>query len=222
MSGTLTEIAALVKKEFVLEWRQKYALNGILLYVTSAVFICYLSFGLRIPQPITWNVLFWIILLFSAVNGISKSFQQEQAGRFFMYYQLASPEAIILSKIIYNTLLMLLIGLLGIAVFSLVLGNPVQDLQLFLLNLLLGALSFSSTLTMVSGIASKTASGGTLMAVLGFPVVLPVVLMLIRVSKNALDGLAFSASTDEIYTILGINAIVMAVSFILFPYLWRS
>jgi len=218
------EIRALFQKELTLEWRQRYALNGILLYVVSAVFICYLSFNLRTGQiePITWNALFWIIMLFSAVNAVAKSFMQERYGQVIYFYTLASPESIILAKIIYNTLLMLLLGFLGYAFYSLVLGNPVQDHGLFIAVLVLGALGFSGTLTMVSGIASKANNSATLMAVLGFPIVIPMLMMIIRVSKNAIDGLDRSVSTDSLLVLLAINAIVITLSYMLFPYLWRT
>ena len=79
-------------------------MSGMLLYVVSTVFVCYLSFGLRRNQltPIVWNTLFWIIILFAAVNAIAKSFSQERYGRQIYYYNLCSPQAIIMSKIIYN------------------------------------------------------------------------------------------------------------------------
>ena len=102
-----TQIKFLLKKEILLEWRSKYALNGILLYVISTVFVCYLSF--KTTPPLVWNALFWIILLFAAVNAIAKSFMQESKGRLLYYYQIACPQAIILAKIIYNILLMILI-----------------------------------------------------------------------------------------------------------------
>ncbi|MES2732128.1 MAG: heme exporter protein CcmB [Bacteroidota bacterium] len=220
----LEEIKALIQKEVRLEWRQRYALNGMLLYVVSTVVICYMSFNLRENQlsPATWNALFWIILLFTSVSAIAKSFMQERHGRFIYYYTLASPQGIILSKILYNTGLMLILSGIGFGFYALVMGNPVQDSWLFMGNMLLGAVGFSSTLTMVAGIASKAPNNGTLMAVLSFPVVLPMLLMLIKVSKNAIDGLDRGSSLNEVMTLLAINAIVLVLSYILFPYLWRS
>ncbi|ERM80764.1 ABC transporter permease [Rhodonellum psychrophilum GCM71 = DSM 17998] len=220
----LKEITVLIKKELTLEWRQKYALNGILLYVVSAVFITYLSVGAKqgnLSVP-TWNALYWIIILFSAVNAVAKSFVQEHQGRQLYYYMIASPEAIILSKIIYNSLLTLVLALLGYLVFSIILGNPVQDQGMFLLNLVLGALGFSACLTMVSGIASKASNNATLMAILSFPVIIPILLMAISISKNAIDGLDPSVSVDKLISLLAINAIVSVTAYILFPYLWRS
>lgn len=37
-----------------------------------------------------------------------------------------------------------------------------------------------------------------------------------------MDGLDRSLSLDELLTLLAINMIVVTVSYILFPYLWRS
>ncbi|RIJ37076.1 ABC transporter permease [Pontibacter oryzae] len=213
-----------MQKDLVLEWRQKYALNGMLLYVGSVVFVCYLSFGMRsnlLVAPV-WNALLWIILLFTSVNAIAKSFMQENRGRLLYFYSIVSPQGIILAKIIYNTLLMLLLAIICFLFYGFVLGNPVADIPMFLLSLLLGAIGFSTSLTMISSIASKAANSSTLMAVLSFPVIVPMLLMLIRMSKNAMDGLDRSLSLDELLTLLAINMIVVTVSYILFPYLWRS
>ncbi|NEM96585.1 ABC transporter permease [Pontibacter sp. BT327] len=214
-----------MQKDLVLEWRQKYAFNGMLLYVGSTVFVCYLSFGLRQfsadSGPI-WNALLWIILLFTSVNAIAKSFMQENRGRLLYFYSIVSPQGIILAKIVYNSLLMLLLAVICFVFYAFVLGNPVQDIPMFLLSLLLGAIGFSTSLTMISGIASKAANSSTLMAILSFPVIVPMLLMLIKMSKNAMDGLDRGASLDELLTLLAINMIVITVSYILFPYLWRS
>ena len=211
-------------KDFRLEWRQRAALNGMLLYVGSTVFVCFLSFSLKggLPPAPAWNALFWIILLFSAVNAVAKGFLQESRGRMLYYYTLVPPQAVILAKIAYNALLLLGLALVGLALYMLVLGNPVQDPTLFVGNVALGALGFASTLTLVSGIAAKAANSNTLMVVLGFPLMIPMLLLLIKISKNALDGLEFEASQSALLTLAALNLIVGAVSYLLFPFLWRS
>jgi len=226
MDSTLKmqELKALIEKEIRLEWRQRYALNGMILYIVSTVFVCYMSFALKSKgmEPITWNTLFWIILLFTAVNSITKSFTQERAGRQLYYYTLASPQGIILSKIIYNIVLLLALSLIGLFIYIIFLGNPVQNLLMYLTAVVLGSIGFSSTLTMVAGIASKAENTSTLMAVLSFPIILPMLSMLIRLSKNAMDGLEWNTSYDEILILLAIDAIVITISYLLFPFLWRS
>ncbi len=194
------------------------------LFMVCTIFLCYISFMLKIQvlESITWNTLFWIILVFSAVNSAGNSFRKESTGRQLYYYQLAKPESIIMAKIIFNFLLLLVLSLLGFALYLALLGNPVQDFGMYFLSLILGSLGFSASLTLLAGIASKTDNASGILAVLSFPVLLPLINMLIRLSKNAMDGLDVSASYDEILTIFGIDLIVIALSYLLFPYLWKS
>jgi len=218
----------LLKKEIILEWRSKYAFNGVLLYIVSTVFVCYISFnlnpGFKESQgyPIVWNILFWIIILFASVNAIAKSFMQESKGRLLYYYTIAHPQAIILSKTIYNILLMGLLSVLALIVYKLFFTNNVNDLFFYFVTVLLGSISFSTVFTMISAIAAKAGNNGTLMAILSFPVIIPVILLLIRVSKAAMDGIDRSLSLGNIGVLVAINAIVIATSLILFPYLWRD
>ncbi|GAA4359771.1 heme exporter protein CcmB [Hymenobacter saemangeumensis] len=221
----LSEISTLLAKDFRLEWRQRAALGGMLLYVGSTVFVAFLSFSLRGGQPPApaWNALFWVILLFAAVNAVAKGFMQESPGQRLYYYTLVRPQAIILAKMLYNALLLLAVALLGLLLYTVFLGNPIQNHTLFLANLVLGAVGFATTLTLVSGIAAKAGgNGATLMAVLGFPVMVPMLLLLIKVSKNALDGLDWSVSQGSVLTLLALNMIVAALSYLLFPFLWRG
>ncbi len=217
-------ILEFLKKELKQEWRNKYALNGLLLYLASTIFICYLSFNVKTNEltPVTWNALFWIIILFASINTVAKSFIQEKNERQLYYYTIISPQALIIARIIYNAILLVVMAIVGYIIYAIILGNPVVDDLLFVANLLLAAIGFSATLTLISAIASKAGNNQTLMAILGFPIILPMLLMVIKVSKNAMDGLERSASVDELLTLLAINMIVGAVSFLLFPYLWRS
>ncbi len=208
----------------LIEWRLRYAINGIILYLVSIIFICYLSFKTQMNtlSPATWNTLFWIIILFTAVNAVTKSFIQVSEGRLIYLYTLADPAAMILAKTIYNCLLLVSISIMGFAFYTLILGNPVSDLWMFFLNIILGSIGFAAVLTMNSGIASKASNSASLMAVLSFPVILPLLLVVIRISKNALDGLDYSANSRHIIFLLSINIIVITMSYILFPYLWRN
>lgn len=204
-----------------MEWRQKYAFNGLLLFVISTVFICFLSFRRIVDAP-TWNALFWIIMLFASINGVAKSFMQESQGRILYYYTLSSPQAIILSKTIYNLLLMLMLSAINLLFYSLFIGNIVKDMPMFMLSMLLGSMGFASILTMISAIASKSGQNTTLMAILSFPVLIPLMITIIRVSKNAMDGLDRAISNPYIIILLAINLLVIALSYMLFPYLWRD
>lgn len=210
----------MLRKEFVLELRQRYAISGILLYVFSTVFIVYISF-LDVPAK-SWNTLFWIIVLFASVNAIAKSFIQESGNRQLYYYTLVDPTAIILSKIIYNTLLLSFLSLLSYLSFSFVVGNPVRNYEQFFTALFLGSMGFAITFTFVSAIASRARNSATLLAIMGFPLVIPILLTLVKVSANALALLQDTGVWKDIGILLAIEAILLSLAFVLFPYLWRD
>jgi heme exporter protein B len=216
-----TQVKHLIKKEILLEWRSKYALNGVLLYVVSTVFVCYLSFVA--VEKLTWNALFWIIMLFAAINAVAKSFLQESRGRHLYIYTLVSPYALIIAKTLYNSMLMVGLTLIALLFYSLVFAPPPgTDMPMYFVAAILGSLSFATIFTMISAIASKAGNGGMLMAILCFPIIIPVLIVLVKLAKNAIDGLDRGLSLKDIGILALINVMVMAVSLILFPYLWRD
>lgn len=214
-------IKHLIIKDVMLEWKQKYAINGILLYIISTIFLCSLAFE-GLLEPRTWNALFWVVLLFAAVNAISKSFVQESPGRQLYYYSMADSQSIILAKIIYNILLMIVLSILFFVVFSIFLGNFIQNQGLFFLAFLLGGMGLASLFTMISAIASRTSNNFSLMAILGFPIILPLLLILIKISKKAITSPGWDGTAGLVLSMLGINIIIIILSYLLFPYLWRD
>ncbi len=215
------KVFALLRKELKLEWRQKFAVGGVLLYLVSAVFLAYLAFDGMIPLN-TWNALYWLIMLFAAMNAILKSFIQEHDSRQMYYYSLVSARNYIGAKILYNALLMIVLGLTGLVVFFAFMGNPLNSPWIFLANMVFGMLGFAAVLTLVSAIASRVRNSFTLMAVLGFPLVLPLLLLLIRVSAASIMGTAFLSVVTDLLIIALLVLISLVLSMLLFPYIWRE
>ena len=218
----LRGLKILLVKEFILELRRKSVISGIALYLISLIFICYLTFRRNAINEATWSALFWLTILFSVVNTIAKSFIGEKHGTSIYYFSLTSPQLIILSKILYNSILCFLLSLAGYVLFQIFIDNPVQDHLIFLSTLLLTSVGFAGALTLISGIAAKANNSNILMAVLSFPVLIGILLMAIRITKNVLDGIDRSASYDEILNLLAINGILITLAYLLFPYIWRS
>lgn len=220
----MDKLSSLLFKEFHLELRRKSVLSGLALYLISTVFICYTTFALRnnLITPLVWGALFWITILFTAISTVAKSFIGEKKGKDIYYYSIARPESVILSKIIYNFFLCASLSLTGLVLFIVFLQNPVQDMILFILLILLTSFGLSSSLTLLSGIAAKANNSNILMAILGFPVIIATLLMAIKVTKNCLDGLDRSVSWDDMLILAAINCITTAMSYLLFPYIWRS
>ena len=217
----ISSVLALIRKEASLEWRQKTAFGGVMLYLVSTVFVCYLSFSGMIPDR-TWNALFWIIMLFASFNAILKGFIQEGSGRLVWYYTLVPAQVLLNAKIIYNALVMVVLSLLGWLVFVVFMGDPIQNHSLFFTGMLLGISGLSAVLTMVSAIAGKARNNFTLMGVLSFPLVLPQILVLIRVSGAAIQGEALLSHWQGLLVLLLLTGLGIVLANLLFPYIWRE
>jgi heme exporter protein B len=224
LKKNLTKIKTLLKKELTLELRRKSVFSGLALYLFSTVFIYYLTFNLRqnLISPLVWSALFWVTILFSSINTIAKSFIGEKRGQDLYFYSLVSPESIVLSKLIYNFLLCLVLALAGLGLFVLFLSNPIETTWPFILTIALTAWGFAASLTLLSGIAAKANNSHIVMTVLSFPIVISILLLSIKITKNCIDGLEASTNYDELLTMVAINCLVTAASYLLFPYIWRT
>ena len=213
-------ILLLLRKEFLLEFRTRSAISGIFLYVISTLFVVYETF-VKI-QPNVWNTLFWIILLFVAVNAMVKSFVQEKGNRVLYYYSLLNPSHVLIAKIVYNTLLLLVLSLLIWGLFIFFGDNPVKDLGLFLLILLLGSFGFSVTFTFLASLVAASNQSSSLLAVLSFPLIIPIILMLVKISAHALRLIQDTAVSGDLAILVAIDLLLCGVALLLFPFIWRD
>lgn len=214
-------VISLFRKDLLLEMRQQYALYGVMLYVLSTVFVLYLT----MDQPVaeTWNALFWVMQLFVCINAVAKSFLQESRGRMLYFHTIASPAEFVMAKVLYNILLMGVMNLLTLFLFLAFMGNPTDNLLSYAGISFLGAFGLGLIFTMLAAIASKAMQQASLMAILGFPVILPQLLLLMRLSKLAFSE-TFSAGADLgiIWLLLALDAGVVVLTLILFPFLWKD
>jgi heme exporter protein B len=211
----------LLQHEFALEWKNRQTLTSLVVYSLSTIFITYLSYRHRLDLS-TWNALFWIITLFAATNAVARSFLQESRGLQFFYYTLLHPATVILAKTCYNILLLFILSLLNFAVFLLFFELPHFHILQFITGLFLGCFGLSTVLTLVSGIVAKAQGGAALVAILAFPLLFPLLSSVLEFSGNALQGHDWSANESSLLLLIALNSILVALSYLLFPYLWRE
>jgi heme exporter protein B len=218
-----SEIIGLLQLEAALDLRQRSAWGGMLLYVVSAVYTAHLAVKGGLGTA-TWNALFWIILLFAAFNALARSFQREDGGRQLYLHTLADPRSVVLARALYNVLTMAVLSLASLLCYALLMGGLPEeaDVPQFAVAVLLGGTGFAAVLTLVSAIAARAGNGIGLMAILGFPLVLPMLLATIRAGKLALDGVAWSVTGTYFLALLLLDVITLTLAWLLFPYLWRE
>ena len=173
------------------------------------------------PESKVWNGLFWVIQLFICINAVAKSFLQESRGRMLYFYSIASPADFVLAKLLFNSLLMLLMSLLSLLLFSLFLGNPIEKILPFIGLVLLGGWSLSLVFTFLAAIAARAQQNAAIMAVLGFPLIIPQLLLLMQLS-NAAFSAAFSIPWNTVLLLIALDLLVVVLAVILFPFLWKD
>jgi heme exporter protein B len=210
----------LFKKDLLLEVRQQYSFYGILLYVAATIFVLYLAMGQ--PETSVWNGLFWMIQLFVCVNAVAKSFLSESKARMLYFYSIAGGRDFIISKLVFNVLLMMVMTLTSWLLFSIFLGNPVVYGLKFAGISILGGVSLSLVFTFLSAIAARAQQNAALMAILGFPLIIPQLMLLMRISNIVFSDVIQAGLLQIILLLCGLDLLVIAMAVILFPFLWKD
>jgi heme exporter protein B len=218
-SLVLKHIFTLFKKDLLLEVRQQYSFYGILLYIGSTIFVLYMA--IEEPESKVWNGLFWVIQLFICINAVAKSFLQESHGRMLYFYSIASPRDFVLAKLLFNTVLMAVMSLLSLLLFTLFFGNPIQKAAQFIGLVLLGGWSLSLVFSFLAAIAARAQQNAAIMAVLGFPLIIPQLLLLMRLSNAAFNPVLVIPA-GIIFLLLALDLMVILLAVILFPFLWKD
>ncbi|WP_317898245.1 heme exporter protein CcmB [Aurantibacillus circumpalustris] len=215
-------LGALIKKEFLLEFRQKSTIGGVLVYVIGTIFVSALCFKGKLDKP-TWNALFWVITLFTSVTISGKSFLKETGGQALFNFLHYSPQQFIIAKILYNMVFMLCLSFITFFFYAFFIKNEVENMSLFFIVLILASTGLAGVLSLMSAISSKASGNFAIMSILSFPVIMPLILVVIRLSKQAVDGIEWAGVGLDFIVILGaLNVLTLALSFLLFPYLWRD
>jgi heme exporter protein B len=213
-------IFTLIKKDILLEFRQQYSFYGVLLYVVSTIFVLYLAMGQ--PENMVWNGLFWMIQLFICVNAIAKTFIQEGRGRQLYFYSICSPVDFMLARMIFNAALMLLMNGISLLLFTVLLGSPIEHILLFLGISCFGACSISLVFSFLAAIAARAQQNAALMAILGFPLIIPQLMLLMRLSALAFADVYQSGLISIVALLACFDIMIVLLSVILFPFLWKD
>jgi len=204
----------------LLEIRQQYTFYGIVLYVASTVFVLYLAMDQ--PEEKIWNGLFWMIQLFICVNAVAKSFLQESRGRMLYFYTIAGARDFILSKLLFNIVLMIIMSLISLLLFQILLGNPLQHPLRFAGIVCLGGCSLSMVFTFLAAIAARAQQNAALMAIMGFPLIIPQLMLLMKISTTSFADVIQAGEIRLMLLLAGLDVLVTVLAIILFPFLWKD
>ncbi len=158
--NSLLCIWAVAVKDVRSELRVRYALNALLMFIVTSVAALVIALGDSELNPEILSAMFWIVILFSAMSGLSRIFvSEEERGTTLVLQLVASPSAVYFGKLIFNCSLTLVLSsavtLLYVIAFP---AFIIRSGTVFLCTVFLGSLGFASASTMIAAIIATSLS----------------------------------------------------------------
>lgn len=215
---------ALFKKDFNSELRTRYAVNSLAMFIIVAISVILFSIGNeKISESLTGG-LFWVVIFFTAMSGLSRAFvSEEERGTSLTLQLIASPSTVYTGKLLFNLILVFcmntVIAVLYSAMFE---AFVVKNFVLFLTSFVLGNIGLAVASTTIAAIISKAGAKGTLYPVLSFPILLPLILTSVQLTLFAIDGTSFEESKFELAIVVSYDVIMLTASYMLFDFIWKD
>ncbi len=211
-------------KDFQSELRTRYALNALLMFVITTLSVILFAIGNESVSPEVLSGVLWIIIFFSAMSGLSRTFvSEEERGTVLTLQLMARPLTIYAGKLLFNLILLLALNIFTVTLYLLFIGNfSIGNYSIFLPTMLLGTIGLASASTIIAAIIAKANTRGTLYPVLSFPILLPLLLTVINATKLAADGAPFAEAGGEFRILISYSVVVTAVSYVLFEFVWKE
>ncbi|HEY3566905.1 MAG TPA: heme exporter protein CcmB [Thermoanaerobaculia bacterium] len=217
------EAMAVFAKEWRGEFRTRYALNTLGLFAFTTLVVVSVSLGplgVSLAQgTAVLPVLLWIILLFSAAAGLPRAFVHEEETQTATALRLAAtPSALFCGKLLYGLTLTLALELLVTPVYVAMTSLTVKSPGLLAGVLAAGGFGLAAGSTLVAAIIAQARAKGTLFSVLAFPVLLPLLLIAVELTRGAVAG---DPADVALLQLLLYDATVTVAGFMLFPVVWN-
>jgi heme exporter protein B len=211
-------------KEIASELRTRYALNALVMFVVTTLSIIVFSLGTdRIPYEIYCGTL-WVIIFFSSMSGLSRTFvTEEERGTSLLLQLIATSNSVLLGKLLYNFFLNLAISLITAIAYQIIFNEFIVKTQsIFWVTLLLGTMGLASASTILAAIVAKANSKGTLFPVLAFPILVPLLLTSIKGTVLSVEGASFYEAVQDFQVLISFTIVIITVSFVLFDFVWKD
>jgi heme exporter protein B len=217
------KVVAVAHKDIVSEFRTRYALNAILMFALATLTIISFAVGALDVSKEVMASLFWIILFFSAMSGLSQVFVKEEESGTAMILKLSSEGSVIFfGKALFNLFLLAILSALIIPLFIILLKTAPENWGVFAMGVILGNIGLAGATTIIAAIISKATVKGALFAVLSFPTLMPLLIAAIEITKVAFLGENAETAYSAMQLIIAYDVVMTTVSFLLFDFVWRQ
>lgn len=215
---------SLFLKDLKSELRTRYAINALVMFILVAISVILFSIGNEKIQPELTAGLYWVVIFFSAMSGLSRAFvSEEEKGTTLTLQLIASPDTIFSGKLLFNLILTFFINVIITFIYAAFFEDfVIKNFSLFLVTFILGNIGLAVSSTIIASIIAKAGAKGTLYPVLSFPILLPLILTSVQLTIFSIDGINFVNAVYELAIVVSYDIIMITVSYLLFEFIWKE
>lgn len=219
----VSRVLAVTEKDIVSEFRTRYAINAILMFALVTLTVISFAVGAFSPTKEVMAALFWIILFFAAMSGLAQVFIKEEESGTALALKLASDGTVIFfGKLLFNLALLFALTVIVVPLFIILLKTEPANWLFFIYAILLGNIGLAGATTIVAAIVSKATIKGALFTVLSFPVLMPLLIAVIEITKSAFLGGVFKDIAAPMQLLVAYDVVMITLSYLLFDFVWRQ
>jgi heme exporter protein B len=217
----LLNIFVITRKDLLQELRSKAVTVATLFF--AAVVIVILAFALgsnRDLMTLAAPGVMWVALAFAGVISAAQSYQNElEESAYEQLLLFPIPRAsIFLGKLLANWLYMTLLGLIIVPVTAIFFNVTLTRLPWLFLIIVLGTLGFALVATFYAALTANLRARESLLPVLMFPVVVPVVQAAVLATAEIVQGGDSSFVVARVQLLLAFDLVYFVVCTALFHF----
>ncbi len=211
-------------KDMKSEFRTRYAISSLFLFILVSVSVVIFSTSDMKLTPVTASGIFWIIIFFSSMTGLSRSFvSEEERGTSFLLKIHAPLSAVYFGKLIFNITLCFALNVLAAILFFIFFDYlGIAALGDLVLTLVFSSFGLASATTIISAIIAKANSRNSLFPLLSFPVLLPLIIVGIELTRYAIDAGGIDSPWANYRLMFSYSGIMITASYFLFEFIWND
>ena len=212
----------ITKKEFLVEFRTRYALTSGILFVLTTLSIIVFSTTNDSKSAGIFSGFLWIILFFTTMTLTGKIFiEEEEKGTSLYLRSIAEPFSIFVGKLMFAITTSVVINLIASLMLPIFITEvTIQNLIQYVLVVILGSVALASVTTILSSIIAKASSKNGLLPILGFPILLPLVVIGVDATYLSIHSADWATFLQSILFMIAYSGVMIIVSIWVFPLIW--
>ncbi len=214
------QVGAIIAKDLAAELRTKENLSAMLVFSLLVLVIFKFAFDLKgVDMTALSPGVLWVAFTFSGILGLGRSFAAERDKGSLDGILLAPVDrgAILIGKATANLIFILIMEAITLPLFVVLFNVPLPWFPL-VAYLFMGTLGFAVVGTLLSAIAASTRMREVMLPVLLFPVLVPLFIAVVNVTKGAFDAQPFSDYSNWFNLLLAFDVIFIVVAIWVFEY----